>query len=102
VVSWLKDGQPLDPKRANIRTSDRDSILFIRQTERGDSGSYEMCVKVDDFEDKAAIIIQIIGQSNSIRLSNLLFISKTDDDTALACQKIQLESEVYIHLGWSH
>uniref|UniRef100_A0A8C7SGD7 Myosin binding protein Hb n=1 Tax=Oncorhynchus mykiss TaxID=8022 RepID=A0A8C7SGD7_ONCMY len=71
VVSWLKDGQPLDSKRANIRTSDRDSILFIRQAERGDSGSYEMSVKVDDFEDKAAIIIQIIelpGPPASIKI----------------------------------
>ncbi|KAJ7998758.1 hypothetical protein DPEC_G00208190 [Dallia pectoralis] len=59
VVSWLKDGEPLDTKRVNIRTSDRDSILFIRQTERADSGTYEMSVKVDDFEDKAAIILQI-------------------------------------------
>lgn len=76
MVSWLKDGEPLDPKRANIRTSDTDSILFVRQAERVDSGSYEMCVKVDDFEDKAAIIIQIIGKLNCIRLSNLVFISK--------------------------
>ncbi|KAM9524608.1 myosin-binding protein H-like [Salvelinus alpinus] len=71
VVSWLKDGQPLDSKRVNIRTSDRDSILFIRQAERVDSGSYEMCVKVDDFEDKAAIIIQIIelpGPPASIKI----------------------------------
>ncbi|CAB1314588.1 unnamed protein product [Coregonus sp. 'balchen'] len=71
VISWLKDGEPLDPKRANVRTSDRDSILFIRQAERADSGSYEMCVKVDDFEDKAAIIIQIIelpGPPASIKI----------------------------------
>ncbi|KAL0978788.1 hypothetical protein UPYG_G00175200 [Umbra pygmaea] len=59
VVSWFKDGEPLDTKRVNIRTSDRDSILFIRQAERADSGTYEMCVKVEDFEDKAAIILQI-------------------------------------------
>ncbi|CAB1443912.1 unnamed protein product, partial [Pleuronectes platessa] len=60
VVTWTKDGQPLDTKRVNIRNSDRDSILFIRTTERDDSGVYEMCVKVDDFEDKATLTLQIV------------------------------------------
>ncbi|KAM7005993.1 myosin binding protein Hb isoform 3-T3 [Tautogolabrus adspersus] len=60
VVSWTKDSQPLDTKRVNIRTSDRDSIVFIRAAERDDSGVYEMCVKVDDFEDKAQFILQIV------------------------------------------
>ncbi|XP_028431139.1 myosin binding protein Hb isoform X1 [Perca flavescens] len=60
VVSWTKDGQPLDTKRVNIRSTDRDSILFIRTAEREDSGVYEMCVKVEDFEDKASLILQIV------------------------------------------
>ncbi|XP_034544743.1 myosin-binding protein H-like isoform X3 [Notolabrus celidotus] len=60
VVSWTKAGGPLDTKRVNIRSSDRDSIMFIRAAERDDSGVYEMCVKVDDFEDKAQIILQIV------------------------------------------
>lgn len=61
VVSWLKDGQPLDTKRVNIRNSDRDSILFIRGAQREDSGVYEMSLKVDSFEDKAPITLQIVG-----------------------------------------
>ncbi|XP_051280948.1 myosin binding protein Ha isoform X3 [Dicentrarchus labrax] len=60
VVSWLKDGQPLDTKRVNIRNSDKDSILFIRTAQRDDSGVYEMTVKVDSFEDKANLILQIV------------------------------------------
>ncbi|KAL6458415.1 hypothetical protein MHYP_G00336450 [Metynnis hypsauchen] len=60
VVSWTKDGQPLDTKRVNIRNTDRDSIFFIRISERADSGVYEMCVKVDSFDDKAQITLQII------------------------------------------
>jgi len=59
VVSWTKDGQPLE-KRVNIRTTDTNSILFIRTSERADSGVYEMCVKVDDFEDKCPLILQIV------------------------------------------
>ncbi|XP_074537771.1 myosin binding protein Ha isoform X2 [Halichoeres trimaculatus] len=71
VVSWLKDGQPLDTKRVNIRNSDKDSILFIRQGQREDSGVYEMSVKVDSFEDKALITLQIVelpGPPASIKL----------------------------------
>ncbi|XP_051517769.1 myosin-binding protein H-like isoform X1 [Myxocyprinus asiaticus] len=60
VISWTKDGQPLDTKKVNIRNSDKDSILFIRKAEREDSGNYEISVKVDSFEDKALIIIQIV------------------------------------------
>ncbi|XP_075953023.1 myosin binding protein Hb [Anarhichas minor] len=71
VVTWLKDGQPLDTKRVNIRSSDRDSIVFIRTAERQDSGVYEMCVKVDDFEDKASLILQIVelpGPPTSVKV----------------------------------
>lgn len=71
VVSWLKNGQPLDTKRVNIRNSDKDSILFIRTAEREDSGVYEMSVKVDSFEDKAALTLQIVelpGPPASVKL----------------------------------
>lgn len=61
-MSWTKNGEPLDKKRVNIRSTERDSILFIRSAEREDSGTYEMCVKVEDFEDKAALILQIVGE----------------------------------------
>ncbi|KAL0191750.1 hypothetical protein M9458_014448, partial [Cirrhinus mrigala] len=54
------DGQPLDTKKVNIRNSDKDSIFFIRAAERADSGVYEMCVKVDSFEDKAQLTLQIV------------------------------------------
>ncbi|XP_037629763.1 myosin binding protein Hb [Sebastes umbrosus] len=60
VVSWLKNGEPVDTKRVNIRSTDKDSILFIRTSERDDSGVYEMCVKVEDFDDKASLILQIV------------------------------------------
>lgn len=53
----------MDTKKVNIRNSDKDSILFIRKSEREDSGSYEMTVKVDSFEDKASLIIQIVGET---------------------------------------
>lgn len=60
---WLKDGQPIDPKRVNIRNSDKDSILFIRSSQREDSGVYEITVKVDSLEDKSTITLQIVGET---------------------------------------
>ncbi|XP_036959199.1 myosin binding protein Ha isoform X2 [Acanthopagrus latus] len=71
MVSWLKDGQPLDTKRVNIRNSDKDSIMFIRSAQREDSGVYEMAIKVDSFEDKANITLQIVelpGPPASVKL----------------------------------
>ncbi|XP_041084554.1 myosin-binding protein H-like isoform X1 [Polyodon spathula] len=70
-VSWTKDGQPLDLKAVNVRNSDTDTILFIRKSERKDSGKYELTVKVDSLEDKATITIQIVdlpGPPSSIKL----------------------------------
>ncbi|MGH0184395.1 UNVERIFIED_CONTAM: hypothetical protein FKN15_014919 [Acipenser sinensis] len=70
-VSWTKDGQPLDLKAVGVRNSDRDTILFIRKSERKDSGKYEVTVKVDSLEDKATITIQIVdlpGPPSSIKL----------------------------------
>ncbi|KAJ8393588.1 hypothetical protein AAFF_G00060610 [Aldrovandia affinis] len=71
LVTWTKDGEPLDPKKVNIRNSETDSILFIRTCERDQSGKYELSVKVESFEDKASIIIQVVelpGPPTSIKL----------------------------------
>uniref|UniRef100_A0A8C5LMK0 Myosin-binding protein H n=1 Tax=Leptobrachium leishanense TaxID=445787 RepID=A0A8C5LMK0_9ANUR len=68
---WTKDGKPLDPKQAGVRTSDSDSILFIRKAERKDSGVYELVIKIDTLEDKAKIEIKIAerpGPPKSIKL----------------------------------
>lgn len=64
MVTWTKGGQPLDPKKVNVRSTDRDSIFFIRAAERDDSGVYEMSVKVEGFEDKVSLILQIVGEEN--------------------------------------
>jgi len=72
VVSWSKDGQPLD-KRVQIRNTDTNSILFIRTAGREDSGVYELCVKVDDFEDKCPLTLQIVelpGPPESVKIAD--------------------------------
>ncbi|KAL4658551.1 myosin-binding protein H [Arapaima gigas] len=71
VVTWTKDGKPLDPKKINVRSTERDSILFIRKAEKEDSGKYDMSVKVDSFEDKVTVVLQIVelpGPPTSIKL----------------------------------
>uniref|UniRef100_A0A4W5R3U9 Myosin binding protein Ca n=1 Tax=Hucho hucho TaxID=62062 RepID=A0A4W5R3U9_9TELE len=63
VVNWLKDGEPLENKSVGIRTSDFDTILFIRSAERDHSGTYTLSVQIDNMQDKADIHIQIVGHS---------------------------------------
>ncbi|XP_036445574.1 myosin binding protein Ca isoform X2 [Colossoma macropomum] len=60
VVNWFKDGAPMDPSLATVRTSEVDSILFIRQATREHSGQYTLSVQIENMEDKATIEIQIV------------------------------------------
>ncbi|KAM4617459.1 myosin-binding protein C, cardiac-type [Discoglossus pictus] len=60
VVTWLKDGQPVDPKQVGIRNSDADTILFIRSAERHHSGEYKVQIQIENYEDTASIHIQIV------------------------------------------
>ncbi|XP_051998052.1 myosin-binding protein C, cardiac-type [Xyrauchen texanus] len=59
-VNWTKNNEPLDPKQVNIRNSDNDTILFIRRSERKDSGKYDLQVQIENMEDKASVNIQIV------------------------------------------
>lgn len=45
------------------RTSEVDSILFIRSAERGHSGTYTLSVQIENMLDSADIRIQVVGQS---------------------------------------
>nr|XP_055174954.1 myosin-binding protein H [Nyctereutes procyonoides] len=70
-ASWTHDGHALDAQRVNVRTGDQDSILFIRSAQRSDSGCYELTVRLEGLEAKAAIDILVIekpGPPSSIRL----------------------------------
>ncbi|MBZ3880701.1 Myosin-binding protein H [Sciurus carolinensis] len=70
-ASWTHNGHALDSKRVNIRSGDQDSILFIRSAQRSDSGRYELTVRLEGLEAKAAIDILVIekpGPPSSIRL----------------------------------
>ncbi|XP_041735407.1 myosin-binding protein C, fast-type isoform X5 [Coregonus clupeaformis] len=62
VVNWLKDGEPLENKSVGIRTSDFDTILFIRSAERDHSGTYTLSVQIDNMQDKADMHIQVVDK----------------------------------------
>ncbi|XP_050784134.1 myosin-binding protein C, fast-type [Gopherus flavomarginatus] len=59
-VTWMKDGHPLDPKEVSIRTSDLDTILFIRSAARHHSGQYQLSVQIENMEDQATIQIRVV------------------------------------------
>ncbi|KAK9971672.1 hypothetical protein ABG768_025026 [Culter alburnus] len=59
-VTWTKNDEILDPKQVSIRNSDTDTILFIRRSERKDSGKYDVKVQIENVEDKAEVNIQIV------------------------------------------
>ncbi|NXP54856.1 MYBPH protein, partial [Heliornis fulica] len=59
-VTWTKGDQPLDSSRISVRNTDRDTILYIRQAQRGDSGRYHLAVRINGAEDKATLEIQVI------------------------------------------
>uniref|UniRef100_A0AAQ4PPD3 Myosin binding protein C3 n=1 Tax=Gasterosteus aculeatus aculeatus TaxID=481459 RepID=A0AAQ4PPD3_GASAC len=59
-VTWTKDGEPLGPELASVRNSDSDTIFFIRKTERKHSGRYDLQVQIENIEDTASIILQVV------------------------------------------
>ncbi|XP_053305739.1 myosin-binding protein C, cardiac-type [Spea bombifrons] len=65
IVTWLKDGQPIDPKQVGIRNSDADTILFIRTAERHHSGQYQVKIQIENCEDTATIQIQIVDKPSA-------------------------------------
>ncbi|XP_023586038.1 myosin-binding protein H isoform X1 [Trichechus manatus latirostris] len=70
-ASWTHNGQALDSRQASVRTGDQDSILFIREAQRSNSGRYELTLQLKGLEAKAAIDILVIeppGPPSSIRL----------------------------------
>lgn len=63
MAAWLKDGVPLEDRSVGTRTSEVDSILFIREAARGHSGTYTLAVQIENMLDSADIRIQVVGQS---------------------------------------
>ncbi|XP_061556878.1 myosin binding protein Ca isoform X2 [Phycodurus eques] len=60
VAAWYKDGVPLEDRSVGTRTSEVDTILFIRSVERVHSGTYTLAVQIENMEDRADIRIQVV------------------------------------------
>ncbi|XP_056681544.1 myosin-binding protein C, fast-type isoform X3 [Monodelphis domestica] len=62
-VAWTKGGAPLDTSRIHIRTSDVDTVFFVRQAARSDSGEYELSVQIENMRDTATIRIRVVEKA---------------------------------------
>lgn len=60
-VTWTKEGQPLAGEEVSIRNSPTDTILFIRAARRAHSGTYQVTLRIEGMEDKATLVLQIVG-----------------------------------------
>lgn len=57
----MHEGCALDTSRVSVRTGERDSVLFVREAQRADSGRYQLRVQLGGLEDTATINILIVG-----------------------------------------
>uniref|UniRef100_A0A8C9V233 Myosin-binding protein C, fast-type n=1 Tax=Scleropages formosus TaxID=113540 RepID=A0A8C9V233_SCLFO len=74
VVNWFKDDEPLDPKKVSVRTTEVDTILFIRSAERDHSGTYTLSVQIENMEDKASFEIRVVekpGPPLAVRVTDV-------------------------------
>uniref|UniRef100_A0A3B5MKT8 Myosin binding protein C, fast type a n=1 Tax=Xiphophorus couchianus TaxID=32473 RepID=A0A3B5MKT8_9TELE len=65
VVTWFKDGALMEDKSVGTRTSEVDTILFIRSAERRHSGTYTLSVQIEDKTDSADLEIQVVEKPGS-------------------------------------
>ncbi|XP_042532526.1 myosin-binding protein C, cardiac-type [Dipodomys spectabilis] len=61
-VTWTKEGQPLVGEEVSVRNSSTDTILFIRAARRAHSGTYQVAVRIENMEDKATLVLQIVDK----------------------------------------
>nr|XP_055137268.1 myosin-binding protein C, cardiac-type [Symphalangus syndactylus] len=61
-VTWTKEGQPLAGEEVSVRNSPTDTILFIRAARRTHSGTYQVTVRIENMEDKATLVLQVVDK----------------------------------------
>ena len=62
-VVWTKGGAPIDTSRVHVRTSDFDTVFFVREAARSDSGEYELSVQIENMKDTATIRIRVVEKA---------------------------------------
>lgn len=68
-ATWTHDGCALDAGHVSVRNGERDSILFIREAQRADSGRYQLSVRLGELEATATIDILVIGTVGGVGAS---------------------------------
>nr|XP_010332576.2 myosin-binding protein C, cardiac-type isoform X1 [Saimiri boliviensis boliviensis] len=61
-VTWTKEGQSLAGEEVSVRNSPTDTILFIRAARRVHSGTYQVTVRIENMEDKATLVLQVVDK----------------------------------------
>nr|XP_036872050.1 myosin-binding protein C, cardiac-type isoform X2 [Manis javanica] len=61
-VTWTREGQPLAGEEVSIRNSPTNTILFIRAARRAHSGTYQVTLCIENMEDKATLVLQIVDK----------------------------------------
>ncbi|XP_033614290.1 myosin-binding protein H-like isoform X4 [Fukomys damarensis] len=82
---WTHDGRALDTSRVSVRNGEQDSILFIREAQRADSGCYQLCVQLGGLEATVTVNILVIerpGPPQSIKLVDVWGSNATLEWTA--------------------
>lgn len=51
----------MDTSRVSVRDGERDSVLFVREAQRADSGRYQLTLQLGGLEDTATIDILVVG-----------------------------------------
>ncbi|XP_006866066.1 PREDICTED: myosin-binding protein H-like [Chrysochloris asiatica] len=80
LAIWTRDGYSLDARRVSVRNGEKDTVLFIREAQRADSGRYQLSVQLGGLEDTATIDILVIerpGPPQSIQLVDVWGFSAT-------------------------
>ncbi|XP_012998221.1 myosin-binding protein H-like [Cavia porcellus] len=84
-VTWTHDGCALDTSRVSVRNGEQDSILFIREAQRADSGRYQLCVQLGELEATTTVDILVIerpGPPRSVKLVDVWGSNATLEWTA--------------------
>uniref|UniRef100_A0A2K5TTT4 Myosin binding protein C2 n=1 Tax=Macaca fascicularis TaxID=9541 RepID=A0A2K5TTT4_MACFA len=63
-VVWTKGGAPVDTSRVHVRTSDFDTVFFVRQAARSDSGEYELSVQIENMKDTGLAVLPTVEWFN--------------------------------------
>lgn len=58
-VTWTREGGPLPPE-VQTRTSEVDSVFFIRSATREMSGNYVITVRIENMEDSATLRLRVV------------------------------------------